>query len=160
MATSVLLERSSAAAAPFTGPVPGWNAGAFPGGAPAAAQWCVLPRCKIEFEKCSGGFKIHCKCDDEVACGTLQNLCRMLSDGLCSCCCTLNGIPVCQCSLSIGICKCEYTKDGCCVTCLSGDKACCAMLQACCDCLACCCKSGCCCYVCFNNTPVCCGTHS
>jgi hypothetical protein len=32
------------------------------------------------------------------------------------------------------------------------------LIQACCDCLAKCCQNGCCCYVCFNNTPVCCGT--
>jgi hypothetical protein len=32
------------------------------------------------------------------------------------------------------------------------------MLQSCCECLAHCLKAGCCCYVCFNNTPVCCGT--
>ena len=60
-----------------------------PAGSPATANWCVLPRCEVEFEKCTGGFKIHCRCEDEVACGTLQNLCRMLCDGLCSCCCTL-----------------------------------------------------------------------
>ena len=35
-----------------------------------------------------------------------------------------------------GMCKCECTKDGVCITCMSGDKACCDMIQACCDCLA------------------------
>jgi len=126
-------------------------------GVTPAQNWCVVPRCDLEFEKCEGGFKIHCRCDDDVACATLQNLCKMLAGGMCSCCCTINGVVVCQCNLTCGITKCEYTKDGCCITCLSGDEACCRILQACCDALACCCKEGGCCYVCFNGTPVCCG---
>jgi hypothetical protein len=81
----------------------------------------------------------------------------MLADGMCSCCCTLNGIAVCQCNLACGICTCESTKDGVCITCKSGDKACCEIIQACCDCLSQCLHSGCCCYVSFHNTPVCCG---
>jgi hypothetical protein len=157
MASSTLLERSASAVAPFGGTTQGWQPTSYPAGSPASANWCVLPRCKVKFEKCTGGFKIHCKCEDEIACGTLQNLCRMLSDGLCSCNCTCNGISVCQCNLTCGICKCEYTKDGCCISCTSGDKACCDMIQACCNCLSTCCESGCCCYISFNNTPICCG---
>jgi hypothetical protein len=126
-------------------------------GAPAPS-WCVVPRCKLRFEKCKEGFKIHCTCDDDVACATLQNLCKALAGGLCSCCATLNGLTVCQCNLTCCICKCEYTADGCCITCSSGDKACCAIVQACCETLDSCCKHGCCCYICFNNTPCCCGT--
>ena len=101
MASSVVLERGSSAVAPFSGGTPGWQPGTVPAGSPAAANWCVLPRCEVEFEKCTGGFKIHCRCDDEVACGTLQNLCRMLCDGLCSCYCTCNGICCCQCNLTV-----------------------------------------------------------
>jgi hypothetical protein len=44
-----------------------------------------------------------------------------------------------------------------CITCKSGDKACCELIQACCDCLSKCLDSGCFCYVSFHNTPVCCG---
>lgn len=157
MSSSLLMERSAIAAAPWGNTIPGFQTGSFPAGSPAAANWCVLPRCTLKFEKCKGGFKIHCHCEDDVACGTLQNLCRMLADGLCSCCCCMNGLPVCQCNLTCGICKCENTKDGCCITCLSGDEACCSMLQSCCHCLSTCCESGCCCYICFNGTPVCCG---
>ena len=157
MAASVLMERSASAALPMGSPGTGFQPGAFPGGSPAAANWCVVPRCTLKFEKTKEGCKIYCNCDDEVACGTLQNLCRMLCEGMCSCCCTCNGIQVCQCNLTMGLCKCEYTKDGCCITCTSGDKACCAMIQSCCDCLSHCCESGCCCYICFNNTPICCG---
>jgi hypothetical protein len=112
----------------------------------------------MKVEKCTGGFKIHCHCPDEVASHTLHHLCDALAGGLCSCCCTLNGLCVCQCNLTCGICKCENTKDGCTITCTSGDKACCAILQSCCASLHTCLEQGCCCYVCFNNTPCCCGT--
>lgn len=158
MASSQLLERGSSAVAPFSSSLQGMQPGSLPAGSPASANWCVLPRCTVEFEKTSTGCKINCRCDDEVARGTLQNLCRMLSDGLCSISCCSNGICCCQCNLTQGICKCEFTKDGCCISCSSGDKACCAMIQACCNCLSQCCESGCCAYICFNGTPVCCGT--
>jgi len=155
MSTTMLYERTGTSA--FASPGPGIGAAAFPQTTPGA-NWCVLPRCNVRVEKCKGGLKLWCSCDDEVAAGTLQNLCKMLADGLCSVCCTRSGITVCQCSLSCGICKCEFTKDGVCITCLSGDKTCCDLIQACCDCLSCCLESGCCCYVCFGGQPVCCGT--
>lgn len=120
----------------------------------------MVPRCTIRLEKCSGGMKMVCSCDDEVACGAMQNLCKMLAGGMCSCCCTWNGMMMCQCNLCCANCQCEMTKDGCCITCTSGDKKCCEMLQACCECLSACMDAGCCCYVCFGNTPVCCGTCS
>ncbi len=155
MSSAVMMERFSAASAPA---MPTWQPSGLPAAAPMAGNMCVVPRCKMKFEKCTGGFKLHCKCDDEMSCATLQNLCKMLCDGLCSCVCCCNGMECCKCSFANCHCKCEYTKDGCCITCTSGDKECCAMLQACCDCCEKCCESGCCCYVCFNNTPVCCGT--
>ncbi len=155
MSSTMTAERSHAGSA-FGAAAP-WQA-AGQATAPGTANWAVLPRCKYEFEKCAGGFKINCSCDDEVACATLQNLCRMLADGTCSCCCTANGIAICQCNLTCGMCHTEMTKDGVCITCTSGDKKCAAMLQACCDCLAaCCCEPGCCCYISYNNTPCCCG---
>jgi len=133
--------------------------------APAAGQAtstganCILlPRCKLKVEKCKDGLKLHCECEDEVACGALQNLCNMLAGGLCSVCCTWNGMTMCQCNLCCGNCKCEPTKNGCTISCSSGDKKCCDMLQAYCDCLNTCLASGCCAYVCFGNTPVCCCT--
>lgn len=117
----------------------------------------MMPRCTMRFEKCDGGFKIHCCCEDQADCATLQELCNLSSDGLCSCCCTKNGIPCCQVFLCWGTVKCELTKDGCCITCTSGDKGCCDMLQACCDCLDRCLHQGCCCYVAFGGTTICCG---
>lgn len=119
---------------------------------------CMLPRCTMKFEKCTGGMKVTCSCEDEVACGALQNLCKMLAGGMCSFSCMMNGMCVCSCNMCCGTTKCEMTKDGCCVTCTSGDKACCEMLQACCDCLTCCMKNNCMCCMCFGGTPVCCCT--
>ena len=150
--SSAILERGSMGATSFG------TSGAPATTTPTAGNWCVVPRCTMKVEKCQGGMKIHCKCDDDVSCATLQNLCKMLCDGMCSCCCTLNGMCVCQCNLTCGICTVECTKDGVCITCKSGDKACCEMIQACCDCLCKCLESGCCCYVCFGNTCCCCGT--
>jgi len=63
---------------------PGFGPHAAPTGAPTGTNWCVLPSCKISVEKSSGGCKVHCSCEDEVACGALQNLCRMLAAGTCS----------------------------------------------------------------------------
>jgi len=124
------------------------------------ANVLMVPRCTFKMEKCTGGMKITCVCDDKMATSMVQNLCKMLAGGMCSCCLMLNGMVVCTCNLTMGLCKCDMTADGVCVTCTSGDKACCDMLQACCDCLSCCCENGCCCYVCFGNTPVCCGKCS
>ncbi|MEX0678672.1 MAG: hypothetical protein WD063_16450 [Pirellulales bacterium] len=112
----------------------------------------------MKVEKCPGGLKLKCSCDDEISAATLQNLCKMLGDGLCSCSCTLNGISICQCHLACGICTCELTKDGVCITCKSGDKACGEIIQACQECLSKCLEAGCCCYVSFHSTPVCCGS--
>ena len=158
MSSVVLTERFSIGSHHASGSAPAWQASGLPAASPAAGNWCVVPRCKVEFEKCTGGFKMHCRAEDELSCATLQNLCRMLADGLCSCCCTQNGIQCCNCSFANCNCKCEYTKDGCCITCTSGDKHACACLQACCEACSKCCENGCCCYVCFNGTPVCCGT--
>ena len=124
---------------------------------PVGHNHLMIPRCTLRFEKCTGGMKITCACDDAVACSMLQNLCMMMQNGLCSCCCLMNGMVVCHCTLTMGMCACEMTNDGCCLTCTSGDAKCCAMIQACCDCLCAMCEAGCTCCVMLNNTPVCCG---
>jgi hypothetical protein len=69
----------------------------------------------------------------------------------------MNGMMVCGCNLTMGVCKVEMTPKGCCVTCTSGDKTCCDMIQSCCDCLMTMTKCGCTCCFMMNNTPVCCG---
>lgn len=116
----------------------------------------MVPRCTMKFEKCAGGMKVTCLCEDELACKVMQNLCASLAGGLCTFCCTSNGICVCCCNMTMANCKCETIKGGCCITCTSGDKACCAMIEACCDCLASLCKSGCGCCLLLNGMPCCC----
>jgi hypothetical protein len=147
MSSTLILERSFASQASAPG------AGATPAQAPS---YCAVPRCTLKFEKCAGGCKIQCICDDEVACATLQNLCRSLAGSLCCCTCTWNGMTVCQCNLCCGNCQVECTPKGVCITCTSGDKQCAAMIQACCEACKCCCDSGCCCTISFGGTPVCC----
>jgi hypothetical protein len=57
----------------------------------------------------------------------------------------------------MGICKCENTANGVVLSCTSGDKDCCAMIQACCDCLSVMSQGHCTCCVMMNNMPICCG---
>lgn len=118
----------------------------------------MVPRCTFKIEKCQSGMKMVCTCSDPTSCSMMQNLCQMLAGGMCSVCCIMNGMMVCCCNLTMGTCKVEMTKDGCCITCTSGDKACCEMIQACCDCLCAMMKAGCTYCLMMNGTPVCCGT--
>lgn len=143
--------------------MPGMSTAGMPSAAagatmPAGTNWLMVPRCTFKVEKCTGGYKIHCMCDDKMACGMLQNLCQMLAGGMCSCCCMMNGMVVCSCNLTMGMCKCEMTDKGCCITCTSGDPKCAEMIQGCCECMNCCLKAGCTCCVMMNGTPICCGT--
>jgi len=130
-------------------------------GGPAAGttspNYVMVPRCTMKFEKCQGGMKVTCVCDDKMACSMVQNLCTMLAGGMCSCCCMMNGMTVCYYNFTMGMCKCEMTDSGVCLTCTSGDSKCCEMIQACCDCMSCLYESGCSCCWLINNTPVCCG---
>jgi hypothetical protein len=120
------------------------------------ANCLMVPRCAIKMEKCAGGMKINCACDDQMACAALQSLCSSLAGSMCSCCCMMNGMVVCCCNLTMGMCRCEMTKDGVCITCTSGDKDCCAMIQSCCDSMGAMMAAGCTCCVMMNSMPVCC----
>jgi hypothetical protein len=123
---------------------------------PSYANYLMVPRCTVRFEKCQGGFKMWCHCDDKMACSMVQNLCTMLAGGMPCCCCMYNGMTVCTCNFSMGHCKYE----------MIGDAKCAEMLQAFCDCMSCMMDAGCSCCFLINNTPVCCGcpepakTHS
>src|SRR5262249_45119238 len=121
-------------------------------------NYLVVPRGSVKVEKCQGGLKLTCCCDDKMACSMVQNLCQMLQGGMCSVTLVNNGITVCCFNFTYGMCKCESTESGVCITCTTGDSKCCEMLQACCDCICCMSEAGCCCYVCLNSTPVCCGS--
>jgi hypothetical protein len=151
---SVMMERTG------MGPVGmgGVGTATMPGvGVPAQANMMMVPRGTFKFEKCQGGMKVTCICDDTMARSMVQNLCQMLAGGMCGCCVMLNGMTVCHYNFTMGLCKCETTDKGCTVTCTSGDAKCCEMIQACCDCLTTMAKSGSTCCLLLNNNPVCCG---
>ena len=116
--------------------------------------------CTLRFEKCIGGFKIHCCCNEQGQRCDFQNLCRSLCDGNANCYCTRDGLQFCKFDLCCAECDCDckVTKDGCCITCTSCDANCSELLQSCCDCLEACCKIGCCCNLCFGDKCCCCGT--
>jgi hypothetical protein len=124
---------------------------------PAGMNPMMVPRCSMTMERCRGGMKITCCCDDATSAGMLRNLCTVLAGGLCSCALMMNGMVVCGCNLTMGMCRCEMTEDGCTLTCTSGDADCCAMIEACCDCMAALMKTGCTCCLMMGGTPVCCG---
>jgi len=156
MTSAMMMERTT------TGmPGMGMGMGSSPmtGGMPTGTPNMVMvPRCTFKVEKTSTGMKMTCKCDDAAACAMMQSLCTMMAGGMCTVCCMMNGMTVCCCCLTMGMCKCEMTKDGCVLTCTSGEKACCEMIQGCCECIAACLKAGCTCCLMMNNTPCCCGT--
>lgn len=129
-----------------------------PTGTSTGTNWLMVPRSTLKFEKCTGGMKISCVCDDKMACSMVQNLCTMLAGGMCSCCVQLNGMTVCLCNFTVGLCRCDVTETGVTLTCTSGDTKCCEMIQAYCDCLSCLMNAGCTCCVLMNSTPICCGT--
>src|SRR5262249_20213245 len=149
MTGTLMMERMGMGMAP--GPMGGMGAQMMP-------SMMMVTRCTMKMEKCQGGMKITCTCDDKMAASMVQNLCQMLQGGMCSCCLMMNGMMACCCNLMMGLCKCEATDMGVCVTCTSGDKACCAMIQACCESCAAMMKAGCTCCMMMNGMPVCCGS--
>src|SRR5436305_4696711 len=68
--------------------------------------------CELSFEKCRGGFRIHCCCDDAMECDDLQCLCEAICECNCSCCCVRDENQICNINLC-DHCTCENTKDGC-----------------------------------------------
>ena len=157
MSSAMMMERTGMGVPGMGVPGMGTPTTGAPTGVPVGVNWMMVPRCTYKFEKCTGGMKITCSCDDKMACSMVQNLCTMLAGGMCSCCCMMNGMMVYCCNLTMGMCHTEMTSDGVCITCTSGDAKCCEMIQACCDCLSCMVEAGCTCCVLMNNTPVCCG---
>jgi hypothetical protein len=157
MSNAMMMDRTGMGMPSIGMPGMGTSTPGVPASVPMGTNWMMVPRCTLKLEKCTGGFKMVCSCDDKMACSMVQNLCTMLAGGMCSCCCMLNGMMVCCCNLTMGLCKCEMTEEGVCITCTSGDSHCGEMIQACCDCLTSMMNAGCTCCVLMNNTPVCCG---
>jgi hypothetical protein len=158
MSSAMMMERTGMGMPGMTVPGIGTPPVGAPSGMPAGTNWMMVPRCTVKLEKCTGGMKITCTCEDKMACSMVQNLCTMLAGGMCSCCVMMNGMTVCYCNLTMGMCRCEMTEHGCYMTCTSGDTQCCQMIQACCDCICCMLDAGCTCCVLMNHTPICCGT--
>src|SRR5437879_4860682 len=92
-----------------------------PGAAMGGMNWVMVPRCTIKAEQTKEGMKLTCVCSDKTACTMVQNLCTALAGGMCGYCVMMNGMVVCSCNLTMGMCRCEMTKDGVCITCTSGD---------------------------------------
>ncbi|MCI0463967.1 MAG: hypothetical protein L0Z62_44100 [Gemmataceae bacterium] len=155
MSTATMTERTGYSGVGVSGfPTPQFTT---PTGVSAGTNWMMIPRCTFKVEKCTGGFKVVCHCDDKLAGSMVQNLCAMLAGGMCSWCVVFNGLTVCSFTPTMGLCKFENVENGVCVTCTSGDPTYCSMLQAYCDCLCCAGGAGCTCCFLVNNTPVCCG---
>src|SRR5690349_5061757 len=123
MSSTMMMERTSTAY-PTYGGSPASSSATLP-----TPNYLMVPRCTFKVEKCTGGLKMTCICEDKVACSMVQNLCAMLAGGMCSCSCTLNGMTVCHYNLTMGMCRCEPTETGVVFTCTSGDPACAQMIQ-------------------------------
>lgn len=158
MSSAMMMERTAMSMPGM--PMPSMTGHGMPTSSPmqATPSYVMVPRCTFKMEKCNGGMKITCHCDDEQSCTMVQNLCASLMGGMVSCCMMMNGMVVCCCNLTMGMCKCETTKKGVCITYTSGDAKCCEMIQACCECMACMLKDGCMCCMMMSGTPVCCGS--
>src|SRR4051794_7760919 len=86
MANAMMMDRASmmGMGMGMAGTAPGMMGA--PTSMPAGSNMMMVPRCTIKMEKCTGGMKITCTCDDTMSCAMMQNLCMMLAGGMCSCC--------------------------------------------------------------------------
>jgi hypothetical protein len=124
---------------------------------PGGVNFFNVPRCTFKVERCDGGFKVNCVCDDTASCSVMQNLCMALTGGLCCCNVTYNGMTVCSYNFTMGLCRWETTDKGLCFYCTTGDPRCCTTLQTWCDCMNSMLAAGCQCCFYISNTPLCCG---
>lgn len=124
----------------------------------AGMETMNLPRCEMRLERCEGGCKIYCSCDDANDRRALQAVCEKLAGKMCCMTCSLNGEALCHCCLTCcdRTCECTRTADGVCIACTSNDGNCCDLIQAMCDCIRRCQECGCECTLCCDETPVCC----
>ena len=158
MSSTMMMERTGMGVPGLGMPGLGTPTVGTPTGSPVGANWLMVPRCTFKVEKCQGGIKITCplRRQDGRQHGA-EPLHRCWPAACAAAAAMLNGMTVCTCNLTMGLCKCEMTENGVCITCTSGDPKCCEMIQACCDCLACCLRSRLHLLLLINNTPVCCG---
>lgn len=131
-----------------------------PMAASAGMNLMMIPRCTMQMERCEGGMRMTCTCEDTMSASMLQNLCTMMQGSMVSCGMMMNGMMMMMmtCNLTMGMCRFEMTKQGMMMTCTSGDPAFSQMIQACCDAMVAMMEGGCTCCLCMNNTPVCCSS--
>ncbi|HEX3018994.1 MAG TPA: hypothetical protein VHP36_01770 [Chitinispirillaceae bacterium] len=116
----------------------------------------MVPRCTMKMECTEMGMKIMCSTKDEMASAMMQNLCTMMSGSMMSCCMMMNGMPMMTINMTKGMCKCEMTNDGMCMTWCSKETECAMMIQQCCKAMISMMDCGCCSMIMMNGTPVCC----
>ncbi|HMP00994.1 MAG TPA: hypothetical protein PKD86_16065 [Gemmatales bacterium] len=148
MSPSVMMMERMNMAAPGVGSMPATPVN-------PTGNMVMVPRCTVRMEKCTGGVRMHCTTEDPASVAMLQHLCYALAGGMVSCVMTMNGMEVCVCRFPMGMCRCEMTETGVCITCTSGDTQCCAMIQACADCCVVMMTNGCTCCVMMGGSPVC-----
>src|SRR5262245_29649693 len=73
----------------------------------SACMQLDIAQCELRMEECKGGCKIYCICEDELACVTMQDLCRKMLECPCSISCTKDGVVVCRCDFDCCDCRCE-----------------------------------------------------
>src|SRR3954451_22550487 len=112
MSSTMMMERTGTVVPGVGYPSYGTPTVGTPTAVTPGTNWLMVPRCTFKGEKCNGGFKLNCVCDDKMACSMVQNLCTMLAGGLGSCCCTLNGVTCCVCNFTMGVCRFEMTENG------------------------------------------------
>lgn len=150
MGSMVAVERNTVAAGPILcGPLT----------AQVGVNTLLVPQCNIKAEKQPNGLKLQCTCTDEVFVSQVQNLCRTVSQGLVSCCLTLNGLPVLTCNLTMGVCVGKPSQQGICITCGTEDPNFSQIIQQCGESIQTLLECGCNCFISINNQPVCCGTN-
>jgi hypothetical protein len=116
----------------------------------------MVPRCTFEVEKCKGGMKVTCSCDDKVAFGMLATLCLMLQGGTAGFYGLLNGMTLYYFQV-LGSGKYEQGDGWVCFTFTSTEPGGIRMLQDTCDHLLSLLRSGLTCWLTMNNTAVCAG---
>ena len=132
------------------------NAATMPGMSMPMGMAAMMPRCTMKMEKCKGGVKITCTCDDKTSAAMLHQLCMSMTGSMFGCCIVMNGAMICCCNLTMGMCKMEMTEMGMCMMCTSGDAMCEKMIQTCCDCMMAMMMPGCLCCMMMGGVPVCC----
>lgn len=116
----------------------------------------MIPRVTMKMEKCEDGMKVMCMTTHETDTAMMQNLYTMLCGSMTSMSMMMNGMMMMNYNMVMGMCKCEMTTDGICITWTSGDDMMCKIIQECHDCMVSMMECGCTAVMSMNNIAVCC----